>query len=51
MEITGQFNQLPTLPENWSGPALGMGTLAVWPAGLVTPTVVRCGKLFVLGER
>lgn len=51
VEITGQFNQVPTLPENWSGPALGTGTLAVWPAGLVTPTLVRCGKLFLLGER
>lgn len=42
---------MQTTPENWSGTtgesaALGMGALAVWPAGLGTTSLVRCAELF-----
>lgn len=51
MDMTGQFNQVPSLPENWSGSAMGMGALAVWPAGVATTSLVCCVELFLLGGR
>lgn len=47
MEMTGKFNQVPRLPENWSGSAVGMGALAVRPAGVATTSLVcmLCGAL------
>lgn len=56
--MTGKFSQVQTVPEDWSGTAgepaaLDTGTSALWPAGLVTTGLVRCGELFAQegGER